>query len=163
MKKNTSTQRRKGAELTPKEWVVSGLTVIPCPFCGHSPGFHYISEAVAKPDLDKAYYSLACRTKTCTGNPMSFGDTKKAAAHEWNQRSSGGWVSPEQSMPDAEICVLIRVQSEDWPLAIGWSDGVRWFELSADPIDSTVTGWMHMEDAAGILDTTAFAKKGKGK
>jgi len=94
---------------------------------------------------------------------MSFGDSKKEASYEWNQRASGGWISPTSSLPDNDICVLIRTKCEEWPLALGWRDGDVWRELSSDEIDSEVTGWMHMDDAAGILDTVAFARKGGAK
>lgn len=94
---------------------------------------------------------------------MSFGCSKKEAAFEWNQRSSGGWISPATKLPDDDISVLIRTNSQDWPLALGWLDAGVWRELSADAIDAEVTGWMHMEDAAGILDTIAFANKGGAK
>jgi len=163
MKKKNTIAPRKGAEIPPKDWQIGNLTVIPCPFCGQMPRFNHVPDSLVQPELKKGFWALSCANGRCGGFPSASGDSKKDAAFQWNQRSSGGWVSPKRDLPDAEICVLIRTGSEEWPLALGWYDGEHWLELSSDRITASVMGWMHMEDAAGILDTIAFTKKGGAK
>lgn len=62
---------------------------LPCPFCGAKPKFTFIDENTARPELPNAYWSLGCPGKpiACTGNPMSFGDTKSEAITAWNSRT----------------------------------------------------------------------------
>jgi hypothetical protein len=88
------------------------------------------------------------KTKPCSksnSSPATAGSGKSPS-------SEPGWVDPTVALPDDEITVLIRVKSDEWPLLMGWHEGECWYELSADPIDLPVTGWMHMEDAVKILD-----------
>ena len=62
---------------------------LPCPFCRQQPQFKRISKMQAGPEIDHAYWSLGCPGKpiACTGNPMSFGDTKAEATQAWNTRT----------------------------------------------------------------------------
>jgi hypothetical protein len=156
-------KRADAKPISPKDWKVSGHVVVPCPFCGNLARFQFVSDAFVKPELEKGFWSLSCRSKDCTGAPMSFGSSKKQAAFEYNQRSSGGWISPATKLPDDDMCVLIRIKSADWPLALGWRDADVWRDLSSDEIDNEVTGCMQMEDASAILDTITFARKGGAK
>ena len=55
--------------------------------------------------------------------------------------------------PDADIEVLVRTSNPDMPLTMAVTDGEDWFEnFSGCDITDIVTGWMHMEEAAAILD-----------
>ena len=62
------------------------------------------------------------------------------------------WTSVKE-LPDADITVLARVQDEENPICVAFLDGDDWREAgSADPIEKPVTGWMHLDQAAKILD-----------
>lgn len=63
---------------------------LPCPFCRQQPKFSRISKKQAGPEIDHAYWSLGCpggKPIACTGNPISFGDTKAEATQAWNTRT----------------------------------------------------------------------------
>jgi hypothetical protein len=68
------------------------------------------------------------------------------------KRNNNAWISHE--FPDDEITVLLRLESPDWPIMLGWKDGDVWRDLSGDKVDCTVLGWMHMEAARDVLDYT---------
>lgn len=57
--------------------------------------------------------------------------------------------------PDADITVLIRLDNEEIPLAVGTYDGEKWMELD-EPLTCAVRGWMHLNTAASILDGAEF-------
>lgn len=55
-------------------------------------------------------------------------------------------------LPDADITVLMRLDSEEWPIMLGYYDGECWRDIDAMRQDAKVLGWMHFEDAAKHLD-----------
>lgn len=65
------------------------VALLPCPFCGQPPEWGYVAEGEAKPEIEKAYWSLSCKGRPfqCTAHSMSFGDTKKECAENWNRRA----------------------------------------------------------------------------
>lgn len=73
------------------------------------------------------------------------------------------WKLPVAEMPDSEITVLIRLKDEAWPIVLGFRDEDQWMDVHAGEIDSEVLGWMHLEDAAKILDFGAVIEKGGAK
>ena len=58
-------------------------------------------------------------------------------------------------VPDADILVLIRLDNDEIPLAVGSYDGEKWTEADA-PLICAVRGWMHLDTAARILDGAPF-------
>ncbi|MGN6554027.1 MAG: hypothetical protein ACTHLW_09930 [Verrucomicrobiota bacterium] len=54
--------------------------------------------------------------------------------------------------PDSDTTVLMRVADEEYPILIGFHDGEDWRQLDASLVEAPVTGWMHLEQAANILD-----------
>ena len=68
------------------------------------------------------------------------------------------WRDPADEMPDDEIEVVIRRRGDEYPVALGYREGGRWFmadcsspECEADD-SMTITGWLHLEEAAAIID-----------
>jgi hypothetical protein len=76
-----------------------------------------------------------------TPNPPSPGPTGSAS---W-------WIT--NGLPDDEITVLIRLKDDEWPVVLGWHEDGQWRDTNADEVEeSLVTGWMHLHEAATILD-----------
>lgn len=55
-------------------------------------------------------------------------------------------------LPDSEITVLVRREDDELPLMIGYHDGEGWCCGDGRPMCFKVTGWLHLEEAAQILD-----------
>lgn len=53
--------------------------------------------------------------------------------------------------PDADIEVLVRLDNEEFHLGVACYDGEKWMECDQE-MCCAVRGWMHLEDAARILD-----------
>lgn len=62
------------------------------------------------------------------------------------------WKAPTAEMPDSEITVVLRLKDEAWPIVLGFRDEDQWMDVRAGVIDCEVLGWMHLEEAAAILD-----------
>lgn len=67
----------------------------------------------------------------------------------------------ETGVPDADILVLIRGSDDEYPVWTGFYDGEQWCLADGTPVDSQcpglkVTGWMHLDTAASILDGAPF-------
>jgi len=61
------------------------------------------------------------------------------------------WNDPNDP-PDADMEVMVRIDSEDYPLAHAvFDDGWR-FMLMGGLISQKIIGWMHLHDAGRILD-----------
>lgn len=66
-----------------------------------------------------------------------------------NSQTPSGW---RRDLPDSDITVLMRLNEveEIWP---GFHDGEYWRYASGDRLmTSKVRGWMHLDEAARILD-----------
>ena len=62
------------------------------------------------------------------------------------------WRSPEE-LPDDEITVLLRLNDPEWPVSLGFHENGEWRDNLADQIATDIVlGWMHLEDAARLLD-----------
>lgn len=49
--------------------------------------------------------------------------------------------------------MLIRLNDDEWPLVLGWHEDGQWSDTNADEVaESKVIGWMHLHEAAQILD-----------
>jgi hypothetical protein len=71
------------------------------------------------------------------------------------QRSELAWRDAAVEKPDDEITVMLRLASEgDEPLAVGHHADDTWWINGADPValGLDVIGWMHVHEAAAILD-----------
>jgi len=63
------------------------------------------------------------------------------------------WVSPEKEKPDADMSVLMRLADGDFPVWCGFWDGAVWRNDDGGEVrPGDVVGWMHLENAAIILD-----------
>ena len=62
------------------------------------------------------------------------------------------WIDPDNEMPDSEITVLMRLDDEEYPIWPGFWDGEKWRQADAGEVGCRVVGWMHLENAAMILD-----------
>jgi hypothetical protein len=60
------------------------------------------------------------------------------------------WIT--DSLPDDEMTVLMRVQDTEYPVWPGFRDGGQWCYADGSTVEGPVLGWMHLEDAATILD-----------
>lgn len=69
-------------------------------------------------------------------------------------RKVPAWRDPAVEMPDDDITVICRFESEDYPVypashdEHGWGDGCG----SCGTYTDKVTGWLHIHEAAMILD-----------
>ena len=62
------------------------------------------------------------------------------------------WKPPEE-LPDDEITVLLRLNDSEWPVSLGFHENGEWRDNLADQIATDIVlGWMHLEDAARLLD-----------
>ena len=79
-------------------------------------------------------------------------DTKQPASPPSpGQTGSASWITKE--LPDDEITVLIRLKDDEWPVVLGWHEDGQWRDTNADELEeSVVIGWMHLHEAAAILD-----------
>lgn len=62
---------------------------------------------------------------------------------------------PASERPDADMTVLCRMESDAYPLLVGFWDGNdnwRQADVRAKAFDDRVIGWMQLEDAAALLD-----------
>lgn len=55
-------------------------------------------------------------------------------------------------LPDSDLTVLLRVQDEEYPVALGFHDGEAWRYADAALVELPVIGWMDLHDAAKKLD-----------
>ena len=58
-------------------------------------------------------------------------------------------------LPDCDISVLVRTTHEEYPIMFGFYDGEEWVSDNGETmklLKCEVIGWMHLEDAARILD-----------
>jgi hypothetical protein len=60
------------------------------------------------------------------------------------------WIT--DTLPDSEITVLMRRQDEEFPVWPGYHDGEVWMDSDGFTVNEPVLGWMHLEDAALIID-----------
>lgn len=60
------------------------------------------------------------------------------------------WIT--DTLPDSELTVLMRRQDEEYPVWPGYHDGEVWMDSDGFTVNCPVLGWMHLEDAAGLLD-----------
>jgi len=73
--------------------------------------------------------------------------TKETKAIE--QRRASAWNT---DLPDSDITVLLRLDSEEYPIVTGYRDGMDWRCDGLALVTSPVLGWMHLEDACKLLD-----------
>lgn len=69
-----------------------------------------------------------------------------ATTNPWN---------PPHAPPDDETTVLLRIAEPSEPIWPGFRLGREWRAADGARIAEPVTGWMHLEDAARLLDTAA--------
>ena len=70
-----------------------------------------------------------------------------------------GWTLDD--LPDADVTLLIRTSDDDQPIWIGHYDGEAWRDGAGEVIIDEILGWMHLEDAAAVLDhVSRRAKEG---
>lgn len=55
-------------------------------------------------------------------------------------------------LPDSDISVLIRVDDGEYPIMLGFHDGEAWRGDDAGLIRLPIVGWLHLEDAAVLID-----------
>lgn len=60
--------------------------------------------------------------------------------------------NPASEPPDDDVLVLLRLDSEAYPIWTGWHAAGQWREVLGGKTDAKVLGWMHLEDAAKKLD-----------
>lgn len=61
------------------------------------------------------------------------------------------WNTTEK--PDADITVLLRVEDAEFPIVTATYDGESWWrDDSAMYPSDIVKGWMHLHEAAAIMD-----------
>jgi hypothetical protein len=59
--------------------------------------------------------------------------------------------------PDEDVLVLCRVTDDEEPIQMGFVDEGRWCDDGGGLMDARVLGWMHLEDAALLLDQPRIA------
>ena len=57
------------------------------------------------------------------------------------------------ALPDSDITVLVRLSDDEYPLVIAYHDGTSWVSTDGQILEGPVTGWMHLDAAASILDS----------
>lgn len=76
-----------------------------------------------------------------------------------DKRAQSAWRDPAVELPDDDITVICRFESEDYPVypashdEHGWGDGCG----SVGTYTDKVIGWMHIHEAAEILDAARKA------
>lgn len=75
--------------------------------------------------------------------------------------SGRAWRKPAD-LPDDDISVLIRVESDEDPVTCGFHSDGAWCSFEIGVIDAPVTGWMHLHDAARILDAATLTSQPNG-
>jgi hypothetical protein len=66
--------------------------------------------------------------------------------------AGGGAVIWNTSLPDSDVTVLVRLADEETPVWPCFHDGEFWRTADASTVCGPVAGWMHLEDAAKLLD-----------
>lgn len=56
------------------------------------------------------------------------------------------WISVRDSLPDADLIVLVYAPRATEPVWLGYWDGEAWFYVDAMPCLRTVTHWMPMPE-----------------
>lgn len=79
-------------------------------------------------------------------------NVKSAAAVAGAAPCSAKWRAPDD-LPDDECTVLVRLANDEWPITLGFHEDGEWRDNLADEIATDIVlGWMHLEDAARLLD-----------
>jgi hypothetical protein len=60
------------------------------------------------------------------------------------------WIT--DSLPDADMTVLLRLSGEEYPVWPGYHDGEGWRSAGGEELEGPVLGWMELGDAAAALD-----------
>jgi hypothetical protein len=60
--------------------------------------------------------------------------------------------NPASEPPDDDVLVLLRLDSDEYPVWPGYHEAGRWVDAQGPYFDHQVLGWMHLEDAAKKLD-----------
>lgn len=55
-------------------------------------------------------------------------------------------------LPDSDIDVIVRMDSEDYPVGTASHNGEEWIAPDGFACEYPVTGWLHIHEAAAILD-----------
>jgi len=76
---------------------------------------------------------------------MSYTATP-SARHE----AAARWIT--DTLPDDEITVLMRLNDLEYPVWPGFRENDQWNSSDGSTVEGPVLGWMHLEDAASILD-----------
>lgn len=76
--------------------------------------------------------------------------SSKRQAPSTREAPNTKWIADR--LPDDEITVLMRLDDPEYPILLGFIDGLLWRSADATPVVGTVKGWMHLEDAAQLLD-----------
>jgi hypothetical protein len=92
---------------------------------------------------DPALHKQALQAEACAREQAPRAAQAKPATH-WHK-----------DKPDADIRVLIRVDSPDYPLAVGFTDGSVWHFDDGFSVAGTVLGWLDLDDAAALLDAAS--------
>ena len=67
------------------------------------------------------------------------------------------WIT--DSLPDADMTVLMRTDSVEHPIWPGFHDGSTWCFADGGTVDLKVIGWMEIETATQFLDESAPGQK----
>ena len=86
--------------------------------------------------------------------PLKIAPEATEAPHGATTKVSA-WRKPVD-LPDDDITVLIRLKSKDSELTEGCHSGTQWYDSYQLNVTDFVTGWMHLEDAARILDAAVL-------
>jgi len=78
-------------------------------------------------------------------------------------KAASAWRDPAVEMPDDDMRVVLRRNSDEYPLEMAERAGGVWYQAdlpgtTVDEDAAAVTGWMHPHEAAAILDA---AKRGE--
>ena len=78
----------------------------------------------------------------------------------WRKGGLPAWRDPAAELPDDDIQVVLRRSSDAYPLEMGVRDGGVWYQAdlpgtTVDEDAAAVTGWLHLHEAAQILDAAA--------
>lgn len=89
--------------------------------------------------------------KAVGSEQLAVGDERRT---ETVRPTQNGWRNPAVEMPDDDMTVVIRRKTDDCPIGSAFHAAGAWqMDFEVRPLSQrSVRGWMHLHEAAAILD-----------
>lgn len=101
--------------------------------------------------LPEAQHLLPLAAQAAAGTAPSL--TSLSPHIAMSATTTNHWNPPHEP-PDDETTVLLRIAEPSEPIWPGFHIGGEWRAADGARIAERVLGWMHLEDAARLLDAT---------